>query len=330
MPTSTREAAIAEDDRQQQSAEEGGAPARTRVCINVDMDTASDILQGYGLADDSITVDPVWEHALPRLLSLFDEQGVRGSFFVIARDVASYAEHIREIQRRGHEVASHSMSHEQPFRKHDEDRLERETRGSKDALESVITSRVEGFKAPGWDFDQRTLRSVAAAGYRYDASGFPSPLLLAVRALVWWGGTRRGFPVNLADFAQLFSRRAPRRPDRYGLRRFPVATTPLLRLPVYNTMRHYLGDRRLDRMARRVVRGAGCISFSMHAIDLLDIDRDHAPRALLQHPGMSKSLEQRTQALEETIGVYRSSGVSFTAFADECGREEEGTTGTVP
>jgi hypothetical protein len=284
------------------------------------MDTVADILQGYGLEAETAP-DRVWSQAVPLLLDALEEQNVPATFFVIGRDTCEHGGVIRDLVARGHEVASHSMTHRQPFRRLPRADQEWEVRESKGVLEDLIGTEVLGFKAPGWDADRHILRAVARAGYTYDASGFPSPMLVAARTLIWWSGHRRGLPINGSDLGQAFGHRNAKRPDRHGLRRFPVATTRCLRIPVYNTMRHYVGDGRMDRMIGRLGSKDSCASFTMHGIDLLDLEHDGVPAELGRHPGLTKPLAHRLDALVATLKAFRQAGFVFRRFKDEVAAE---------
>ena len=47
----------------------------------------------------------------PRVLAALDQQQVKGTFFMMGRNVERYPEVAREVLRRGHEVGNHSYSH---------------------------------------------------------------------------------------------------------------------------------------------------------------------------------------------------------------------------
>jgi len=47
------------------------------------------------------------EHSTRRLLNLFDERGIKATFFVLGWVARRSPELIREIHRHGHEIASH-------------------------------------------------------------------------------------------------------------------------------------------------------------------------------------------------------------------------------
>jgi polysaccharide deacetylase family protein (PEP-CTERM system associated) len=112
-----------------------------------------------------------------RLLDVLDEAGVRATFFVLGNVAETYPGLVREVARRGHEVGSHTHSHElisnlEPatFRAD----VERSLAG----LQDLTGQPVLGFRAP--EFSVGHLRHwcfeiLAELGFRYDSSVFPLP-----------------------------------------------------------------------------------------------------------------------------------------------------------
>lgn len=47
----------------------------------------------------------------PRFLEVLDSHGVKGTFFMMGRNVERYPDVAREVLRRGHEIGNHSYSH---------------------------------------------------------------------------------------------------------------------------------------------------------------------------------------------------------------------------
>ncbi|MBV1870721.1 MAG: polysaccharide deacetylase family protein, partial [Gammaproteobacteria bacterium] len=84
-----------------------------------------------------------------RMLDLFDQFGVKATFFVLGwcaeRDKALVA----EIDRRGHEVASHGYSHQLVYSQTPE-QFRSETIKSKDILESITGKPVKGYRAASY------------------------------------------------------------------------------------------------------------------------------------------------------------------------------------
>ena len=83
--------------------------------FSCDLDTVDRHLQGYGF-EGLPPCDVIYRKAVPRLLDLLGELRVPGVLFVIARDAERERGLLRDAVAKGHEVASHSLTHPQPFR----------------------------------------------------------------------------------------------------------------------------------------------------------------------------------------------------------------------
>lgn len=113
---------------------------------------------------------------LPRLLDRLDEHDVRGTFFVLGWLAEREPDAIREIARRGHEIASHGWAHRlvhvlgpEAFRE--------SVRRSKAMLEELCGIRVTGYRAPSFSIVPGTewaLEILGEEGYEYDSSLVPT------------------------------------------------------------------------------------------------------------------------------------------------------------
>lgn len=243
---------------------------------------------------------------IPRLIEIGMELEVRFVFFVIARDAPTHARLLREAHAAGHEIASHSFTHPEPFELLDDTTLRFEVGDSKKCLEDVIGSPVSGFRAPGLGLDSRIRRQVAEAGYRYDSSVMPSPVSVA-RQLVFALRSSRGRGTRLRSaLGQLFSPRAPHALEIEGRRlwEFPLAVTPILRYPVYHTLSHLVPVVWHDRAVSAVVD----LSYVFHAVDLLDLEGDSVDARLARHPGMRRNGSEKRRRLADIILSRRSQG----------------------
>jgi polysaccharide deacetylase family protein (PEP-CTERM system associated) len=123
-----------------------------------------------------------WEEMEPRaaastadLLDLLDAYDTRATFFVLGWLAERSPGIVREIARRGHEVASHGWDHrrvtgQQP------DELRESIRRSKRFLEDLCGGEVAGFRAPSFSITRGmewALDLLLEEGYRYDSSLFP-------------------------------------------------------------------------------------------------------------------------------------------------------------
>jgi len=225
--------------------------------------------------------------------------------FTIARDAEMQRDLLRLATVAGHEVASHSLTHPQPFRTLDDPALRQQLGASRQRLSEATGREVVGFRAPAWDVDDRVLRLVREAGYRYDASVFPTPALIANRIATYRRsiGKRSIFAMDVVGHAF-----APIRPHVRGdgggdLVEFPIAVTPRLRLPVYHTFAYFVPQRLFRRNLRALLRSDLPVFYEFHAADLLDMGEDAVDPRMDRHPGMREPLARKREFLRETLST---------------------------
>ncbi len=110
------------------------------------------------------------ERSTRTLLDLFSEAGpVRATFFVLGRVAERMPHLVREIHRRGHEVASHGYGHELCTELNPR-ALKEDLLRSKAILEDILGAPVHGYRAPSFSVSTRVLEAVRDCGYRYDSS----------------------------------------------------------------------------------------------------------------------------------------------------------------
>jgi polysaccharide deacetylase family protein (PEP-CTERM system associated) len=152
-----------------------------------------------------------------RLLDIFAEHRVRGTFFVLGWVAERFPDLVRRIAGAGHEIASHGYGHRLVYDQTTSAFCEDVTR-AKALLEDACGARVHGYRAPSYSIVPRSLWALdilIEAGYTYDSSIFP------IRH------DRYGIPVS-ARHAYLVERPAGR------LVEAPASTTTLggMNLPV--------------------------------------------------------------------------------------------------
>jgi len=110
-----------------------------------------------------------------RLLDIFDEYGVRSTFFVLGWVAERHPQLARTVAERGHELASHGYAHrliydQTPAAFRDD------VRRAKQVIEDAAGRAVHGYRAPSYSITPRSLWALDVLieeGYRYDASIFP-------------------------------------------------------------------------------------------------------------------------------------------------------------
>jgi polysaccharide deacetylase family protein (PEP-CTERM system associated) len=115
------------------------------------------------------------ERSTTRLLDLFGKHHVEATFFVLGWVADRFPDLVREIERRGHEVATHGYSHQLlTFMQPEEFRADLQR--SLVALARTTSQEVRGFRAPSFSLTKKTLWAVdilRESGIQYDSSVFP-------------------------------------------------------------------------------------------------------------------------------------------------------------
>jgi polysaccharide deacetylase family protein (PEP-CTERM system associated) len=110
-----------------------------------------------------------------RLLDLFDETSLKGTFFILGWVAERFPGLVRDIAKRGHELASHGYHHRLVY-DITRDAFRDDIRRSKDIIEAAGNRPVVGYRAPSYSITPRSLWAfdiLIEQGYRYDASVFP-------------------------------------------------------------------------------------------------------------------------------------------------------------
>lgn len=169
-----------------------------------DVETTS-IVNG-GLRDD--TGIKVWKEGLPALLDLYDEFGVKATFFYIANFAKDCPEIVKMVQAKGHEIACHGLTHRHdkafdsmPF----EEQLEH-LKTAKAILEDIAGEEVISFRSPALRVNSDTPKALIEAGFKFDSSVAPQRMdmfmsLGSKGKLQWFGAPRAPYrtrPDNLA------------------------------------------------------------------------------------------------------------------------------------
>ncbi len=110
-----------------------------------------------------------------RLLDLFDQHGVKATFFVLGWVADRQRALVKEIHRRGHEVAAHSYWHRLVFEMTPAE-FRDDLRQVRDLLESLIGAKVIGYRAPTYSVTRKSMWAheiLVEEGFRYSSSIFP-------------------------------------------------------------------------------------------------------------------------------------------------------------
>jgi polysaccharide deacetylase family protein (PEP-CTERM system associated) len=167
---------------------------------------SDDIIKTYydGKIPHSDVVDSV-----DRIISMFDDLQVQGTFFILGGTAERYPSIMDAIKDAGHEIASHGYYHD--LNTIDTDIFREDIQKFK----KNVYAHPKGFRFPNYIFQQDVLDVLSEEGFLYDSSVVPSHNIPG-----WYGDPQ-----------------APREPhyhqvgNNHGIMEFPISVLPYLRLP---------------------------------------------------------------------------------------------------
>lgn len=104
-----------------------------------------------------------------RVLDLLDRHDTAATFFVLGWVAEREPALVREIERRGHEVASHGYNHEL-LTAQSLDEVESDLRRSLEVLEPLVDGPIRGYRAPSFSITDGAIDILADLGFDYDSS----------------------------------------------------------------------------------------------------------------------------------------------------------------
>lgn len=110
-----------------------------------------------------------------QILSLFERQQLKATFFVLGWVAEREPELVKEIAAAGHEIASHGYSHQLVYSQTPE-LFREETEKSKNILEQLCQREITGYRAASYSITANStwaLDILADLGFRWDSSIFP-------------------------------------------------------------------------------------------------------------------------------------------------------------
>jgi len=220
------------------------------------------------------------ERNMERILELFDQAGVRGTFFCLGWVAERYPSLLRRVADLGHEVASHGFSHVQ-VSSQTQEQFRDDIRRTKGLLEDVTGQEVIGYRAASFSIatdNEWAHDELAAAGHRYSSSSYP------IRHDRYGAADQPRFPFRRGQAGLI---EIPVTPVELNGARFPCAGGGYFRLWPYSCTRWGIG--RINRKDGQPVvfyfhpweldpdqprlSGANRLSRFRHYINLSGVDR---------------------------------------------------------
>lgn len=266
------------------------------LTVNIDLDDIR-YYRGIHALPDRPEQAEIFTSALPRFLDLCEEYGIKATLFVIAcdLDLPQARAAIADAATRGHEIASHTVSHDYGVSLADDKTIDDELRMSKMRLSEVSGQDVCGFRGPGYNLSDRLLAGLVRAGYLYDTSIMSSPPYWMARAAIIMAMKVAG-----RKSASIIGRgRDFFRGDRpfawqgagAGLMEFPITASGPLRMPLIGTT--LAGSGLAVRQMVAASARKDFVNIEFHGIDFLDRENDGLEPELLVEPALKIPLNLR-------------------------------------
>jgi polysaccharide deacetylase family protein (PEP-CTERM system associated) len=109
------------------------------------------------------------------LLQMFDDAGIKATFFTLGWVAERYPQLMRRIAEAGHELGNHGSNHDRVFTFTSE-QFGADIDRARKTIEDASGSLVTGYRAPSFSIDQRTPwahKVLAEQGYTYSSSVAP-------------------------------------------------------------------------------------------------------------------------------------------------------------
>ncbi len=290
-------------------------PPRPPASISLDLDNLWAYLKTHG--------DPKWtdmpsflDVAVPRFLEFFRNRRQSITVFVVGADAAleTNSEVLASIADAGHEIGNHSFHHEPWLHRYTQSQLIDEIERTEESVWNATGQVTRGFRGPGFSCPPEMLAILAARGYEYDASVFPTFLGPLARAWYFWHSRfnsrqKRDRNQLFGKFVDGFQSVKPwlwSAGDRQ-LVEIPVTTMPVFKLPVHASYVNYLA--RFSTLASRWwFRTATSLcaltktqpSLLLHALDFID-DTDCPQMGFF--PGVRLPVSRKLELLNQCLDM---------------------------
>lgn len=204
---------------------------------------------------------------------------------------------IYSIVENGHEIANHTMTHDQGFRFLSSEQKKTEITCMEQICMEVTGHRPIGFRSPGWNISDDTFPLLKKSGYLYDSSVFPTSLMPLLK-LLHWNSTRNLKGRDRTTLGLMKYMTAPIVPYRINpsslskrgsedFVEFPITVIPFFRLPFFATFLLAAGFKVFKQFYQIIKLFKHPILFQCHLSDFVDYS----------HPDLADQIPSKNQGL---------------------------------
>ena len=148
-------------------------PGSGSICLTFDFDTMAAWMGGFRAVTPGVLSRGEFggRVGIYRVLDVLDRYQIPATFFIPGYTADSFPATVKEIAERGHEIGHHGYLHESPTEYLGDPDGERAMyEKGLAALDRVAGVRPDGYRSPGWDLTDNSIRLLAELGFRYDSS----------------------------------------------------------------------------------------------------------------------------------------------------------------
>jgi hypothetical protein len=297
--------------------------------ISVDLDEIPNYFGIHGLKEpEGRERHLVYDVALDRLSALAKSAGFALTLFAIGHDLSrpEAAARLKRARDEGHEMANHSLDHRYDFVRLGRDQIARQVEDGARAIEKATGVRPTGFRAPGYTITDEVFEVLGELGVTYDASVFPCPAYLGLKATrIAWIALMGRTSWSVVDSPAVLL--APTRPyfagkpywqrgarENGSVLEIPVQVTRGLRLPFIGTSVTMAGPSRARWLAKMCV-GEPLVNLELHGMDVLDVT-DGLDGLQSHQPDVGMPWGRKVESLLAVIEVLRGAGYTFVTMAE--------------
>ena len=245
---------------------------------------------------------------VPYILNILKELNLKITFFVVGKDAAINENlDVLKMISNSHEIGNHSFNHESWLHLYSKDEIKDEISKAEEAIEQITGEMTNGFRGPGFSWNNDLIEILTQKGYLYDASILPT-FIGPLARLYYFKST------NLSEEEKLYRKELfgkfkdgfrKLKPFYWELNsgekilEIPVSTIPFFKTPFHLSYLIYLNNISpllssvYFETAIKLCKLTGTEpSFLLHPLDLIGGDRI---KELAFFPGMNMKSDDKIQ-----------------------------------
>jgi len=245
---------------------------------------------------------------VPYILNILKELNLKITFFVVGKDAAiNENSDVLKMISNSHEIGNHSFNHESWLHLYSKDEIKDEISKAEEAIEKITGEMTNGFRGPGFSWNNYLIEILTQKGYLYDASILPT-FIGPLARLYYFKST------NLSEEEKLYRKELfgkfkdgfrKLKPFYWELNsgekilEIPVSTIPFFKTPFHLSYLIYLNNISpllssvYFETAIKLCKLTGTEpSFLLHPLDLIGGDRI---KELAFFPGMNMKSDDKIQ-----------------------------------